>query len=891
MKGWRPALRLAWRDAWRSKGRSILVLVMIALPVLAVTAAAVVQATADVDGIDAIPRTMGAAQARIEPVGGVVLQAPDPGTGMYTTIEGGERPSFADLAGELGGREAITISDGYADVAVSERRIQVVPTEVDLRDPLAEGLFELRTGDLPGARGEAVVNEAFAERGLEIGDTLDVMGEQVTIVGVGRDATWRDTPTVTALPGAFGSDFAGAGTDVSWLVGGDPLTWSDVQALNELGALVHSRAVISDPPPVVDMAEEMGYDTGVSDYLAIVSLIISMALLEVVLLAGPAFAVGARRQARTLALMAACGGTPRQARRVVLASGVVLGAVAALVGAVLGVLAGLALVPVVQRFSDMWFGPVSVNWLAVAVVAAFGLLSAFLAAVVPAWLASKQDVVAVLAGRRGDAPASARTPVIGVVLLGVGVGLAVIGARGSRLFADGEYAIALGAVISVLGMIFVVPLVVSAVARVSGRLPLVMRYAARDAARHRTRTVPAVAAVAATVAGVVTLGIAASSDEAQNRETYTPVLAMGAATVGVMPSYDPSSGTSTPLAGDVWARIDAAIAERLPDARPEVIRGQRPELPGGDGFLLEVHRGQHDDQIFGSWGGAPSNAVTLVSDGPVPGLIEVDDDRAARITSALEAGRAVVFVQEGVDAGEVTVRKSIYRSDGGEGEVSSFTWPAEFVESPQMMPVQLLLPSELAAEVEVPVSTVGYYFGDEDISADVEKDLGETLGGIAEGASLYVERGYQAPDTTVIGLLILFTLGGVLMLGGTLTATFLALSDARPDLATLAAVGAAPRSRRGVAASYALVVGLVGAVLGAIVGFIPGVAITYPLTSLPAGTCVGRGNGPMICDNGGPYLDIPWLLIVGLVVALPLLTAVIVGLTARSRLPLATRLT
>ena len=69
------------------------------------------------------------------------------------------------------------------------------------------------------------------------------------------------------------------------------------------------------------------------------------------------------------------------------------------------------------------------------------------------------------------------------------------------------------------------------------------------------------------------------------------------------------------------------------------------------------------------------------------------------------------------------------------------------------------------------------------------------------------------------------------MLGGTLTATFLALSDARPDLATLAAVGAAPRTRRRVAAAYALVIGFVGAVLGAVVGFIPGVAISRPLTS------------------------------------------------------------
>ena len=82
----------------------------------------------------------------------------------------------------------------------------------------------------------------------------------------------------------------------------------------------------------------------------------------------------------------------------------------------------------------------------------------------------------------------------------------------------------------------------------------------------------------------------------------------------------------------------------------------------------------------------------------------------------------------------------------------------------------------------------------------------------------------------MIAQLILVGLGGLLMLGGTLTATFLALSDARPDLATLSAVGASPRTRRGVAAAYAVVVGFVGALLGAAVGFIPGIAITYPLT-------------------------------------------------------------
>jgi putative ABC transport system permease protein len=153
--------------------------------------------------------------------------------------------------------------------------------------------------------------------------------------------------------------------------------------------------------------------------------------------------------------------------------------------------------------------------------------------------------------------------------------------------------------------------------------------------------------------------------------------------------------------------------------------------------------------------------------------------------------------------------------------------------------------------------------------------------GAVDGTYLYVERGYQRPDEAVIILLVLGALGGVLMLGGTLTATFLALSDARPDLATLSAVGAAPRSRRRVAAAYALVIGFVGAVLGAGVRLIPGIAISRPLTA-------GYGSSGPAPD--GPFLAIPWLLIGAIVLALPLLTAAVVGLSARSRLPLVARL-
>ncbi len=51
------------------------------------------------------------------------------------------------------------------------------------------------------------------------------------------------------------------------------------------------------------------------------ALAIGFGVLEIVLLAGTAFAVGARRQTRELGLVAAAGGTARDVRRIVLLQG------------------------------------------------------------------------------------------------------------------------------------------------------------------------------------------------------------------------------------------------------------------------------------------------------------------------------------------------------------------------------------------------------------------------------------------------------------------------------------------------------------------------------------------------------------------------------------------
>jgi putative ABC transport system permease protein len=244
----------------------------------------------------------------------------------------------------------------------------------------------------------------------------------------------------------------------------------------------------------------------------------------------------------------------------------------------------------------------------------------------------------------------------------------------------------------------------------------------------------------------------------------------------------------------------------------------------------------------------------------------------------------------GQRAADVTlVAEQLPTGDGTEvTQVGSWTHHATVVRVVgASQPAAGVGPAAVAREAQMPVRQTALLVDGTTISQSAEDSIDEAVGGLDESGSLYVERGYH-DDFTRIVLLVLVGIGAVLVLGGTLTATFLALSDARPDFATMGAVGAEPRTRRLVAASYAGAIGLVGALLGAAVGFVPGIAVTFPLTSSSwAGPDATTTDGLPV---PGHFLDVPWLLIGGLVLGLPLVTAAVVALATRSRLPMVSRL-
>jgi putative ABC transport system permease protein len=471
---------------------------------------------------------------------------------------------LSELESVLGGdRPAIELRHRQPGIRTELGVLKADALGVDLASPLSRGLVRLTSGRLPRTPHEVAINRSLADQGFTVGDHMELTdGTAATVVGIAESTGERTYPFLVATADFFPD--APSNAIREWLVGGAPVTWDQVRALNEAGAVVVSRLVIEQPPSADQLSPQVrdAYSSDRSAIYAVLALVGVMALIEVVLLAGPAFAVGARRQSRSLALIAANGGTPTQSRRVILGTAVVIGAFSAVVGIVLGVAAARGLVPLLQARADTYFGPFQVRWDHVLGIAAFGIVSAFLAAVVPAWIASRQDVVAVLAGRRGDRAASRRSPIIGLLLTAAGIVAAVLGARRD----SGELMIAGAAVLSVFGMIFLVPVVVVTVARWGRRLPLALRYAVRDASRHRTRTVPAVAAVAATVAGVVALSIGNTSDQAQARAEYVA-------------EYSSGTGAVTDYAHHATFVASAADVLREAGARPSVVDGVR--ISGG----------------------------------------------------------------------------------------------------------------------------------------------------------------------------------------------------------------------------------------------------------------------------------------------------------------------
>lgn len=890
---WRPPLRIARRTARRSLGRTVLVSALVAAPVLGASFLSTAFRTADLTPAEKATRALGAADARITITPYDRIQGY--GGGGYTTgpnAQPDRDPATVRPAALLpaGSRLVPVPVDSRVRFDAGDRVTLANALELDLRDPVYAGLHRLREGRFPAAAGEITLSPTLADRiGARIGDTVRPRGAPAaTVVGLAAAPDCRSCLLALGLPGWTASPAGPAGPttgagapDRAYLLDlpdGAPADPALRDRLAAAGVLLEPRDAYLHPQV---WATGDGPGGGDPTTLAIALLVAGIGLFEVVLLAGTAFAVAARRQVRDVALVLSNGGRRADVRRMLLAQGAVLGLIGGIGGVVLGVGAVLASWRGLERLTNQDLGRLVVSPRDLVVVALVGLLSGVAAAVVPAWTASRVPVVRALSGRFGKASAMAGR---------LGLGSAVAAAAGLLLaaVASWQWAAArqaynramaakpeggvpapglihpllmlLGFGVAMLGLTVFAPSLVGLAGRAAGRLRLTGRLAVRDAARHRHRTGPAVGAVMVAVAGSVAVAFAVASYDQKDRDSYRPVLPAGWASV-YLAGGDPEQDGA-----DLLATARAAAVE-LPGATVVPIGGVQPRpRPPWERYL--------DWQPARVDAGCGSSVGGVALGDPVARLIT--GSRGDEAAAALAAGRAVVTDPCLIAGGTATLRISSGVSTAPDAGGSPAPPPDQLIRVPAVLlpgvggdtlPSGVLGPATARRLGLVPQDTGNLVIKTSRMpTADEEDRARAVLGNLGD---LQVERGYGAPYLP--GFLALIGGAGLVTFAGVAISVSLSAAEGRADLATLAAVGAPPRRRRGLAMVQAALVAGLGAGLGVLLGAAIGTTIMGGLESYP--------------------LVVPWATVLAVGAGVPGLGVLVVGLVTRSRLPVVRRLT
>ncbi len=836
---WRVALRLAARDARRHRGRTGLVVTLIAIPVALLAGGATLWATQDVSPAEETVQQFGAADFEVRARDGDVDLDWVPGE-----LPDGARATPLD-------RSELLLNDELGPVGAES-------IAVDLTAPVHEGRLDLVAGSAPEGEEEVALTPALAhDLDVDLGDVItdpdgDPIGE---VVGLAEWPSALPRRTVFAAPDTLPDT-----TRAGWVVTAGE---ADHEAVAAALAPPGNEAPRGDQPgaDAPEAGEEGTTDGGDSwrvtaradvvpaagggGLAAASTVVAALALAEAALVAAAAFAVGVRRQLRDLGLLAAAGGRPGDLRRVMVAGGLVAGSV----GAVLGATGGVTAVALLEPWLESWLGQrlpggltVPAGLVALAVLG--GLIAALAAAAAPARTAARLTTTEALAGRLPPGAPPRRAATAGVALAALGVLLAG-GAAWLARPAAGTFdqdpalvAIAVGAVLLVLGVPLASPAIAGALGRLAGRLPTLPRLALRDLARHRARTGAALAAVTAALALPIAIGTILVSEE-------PPRPSLANEHVLLRPPLDGDGGVPAAAVDAAAEPLEAESAASLAEVRdPDT---DQPALvvdeeSGGDTGRLAVAALDEPEEVAAVLG--PDQAA--------------DDDALASAEDALAAGKIVLL---GDDNGprdrtvEIAVPADPNAHAGeqpGEGEgapssevvaelpavaVPGGDWPS--LQANALITATAADAHDLAVDDDASTLIAAA----EPLAAD---DRDAVRGHVAtatdhvqinpEGRlvdSAMLQFGDTPTDAGRIVTLVALALAALVAGAVVAITTALAAAEGRGERATLAAVGASPRARRRLLAAQALSLALVAGALAVPVGLVPGSAAALGLIGQP----------------------------------------------------------
>ncbi|GHH63842.1 FtsX-like permease family protein [Lentzea cavernae] len=877
MSGWRAALRIASREARRSPGRSALVIALIAVPVAALSFTAIVHDSTTLTPHEDAARRMGAAQALVSwPYNGPVIQEPTRDFAIPATSAEGEPPSEERLRALLPGTDLVPVERGGVNIRTTAGVGRAGVRMLDLDNPLTHGMVTVLEGRPATTKTEITLSRKAMDRtGATLGGTLTTEdGRTFTVVGVIEEPDRLDNTTVVALPGTFDQ------AERSWLIT-TPLPWSKVKELNKSGVAALSRTVLADLPPASERYPEFPDSSELGAEVLV--LVAGLAVLEMSLLAGSAMAVGARRRKRDLALVAAVGGSPAHVRRIVLADGVVMGALAALGGVVLGVATAAATRPVVEWLLAERFGAQRFFPSALAALAMLAIITGVLAALVPAWISSRQDVVTALAGRRGITRSRRRWLVLGLTLVATGVAAGVFSAVQMQFVG-----ILIALILTEVGLVLCTPSLLGLLAKTGRWLPVPLRIALRDASRNRTAAAPAISAVMAAVIGAVAVSVILTSQSQQEAGQLAGTMG----DVSVFRLDDLSKPGTTPIP----ASVATAIRNATPATEAHELKllacdgGQcfahiRPPADRECPYAHDVLRREPTEaeqnsaradtrctgvgrthRYFGTYT-TPDGFLVVARPEAIKSLLHLTDDDVPAAQQALRDGKIVVNNPNLLSDGKVLLAIGLQAT----------TTPAPGHATPQRRPAPLaVMTEETARSLGYGVSAFTMYATTTRMPTEQEQDaLTAALGGEYE---VHVDR--PTASDVQQALTILGLVAGLITLAAAALATGLAAADGRKDLTTLAAVGATPSLRKLLSLSQAGVIAGLGGLLGTAAGAASALALLAALNAGYADLWPQPELNP---------LTIPWPTTTISLLVVPAVAMLGAALFTRSRLPIERR--
>lgn len=894
MTGRRAALRVAFKNARRNKKRTFYLVALIAVPVMVAVMTSVFVTASHVSPEERATSQFGQANVLLERFGG--------NSELDTWVES----TIAELAPNA---ERLRFRVDHRTFAPRQwGRV----SDMDLNDPLSEGILTLVEGRTPDAVDEIVVTEHLAsvfEAGL--GDTIELdtssdSRSRFEVVGLASHPIFWETNEAVVSPAgmdsflgdrepgellmlkveddlAFNASYSEAWegarydfypTDRDWPMPERywfmpefyyaELSESELVEMDRIIAEEGDEAAMAYTETLfLNGAEHTlpeTYAQTKSDWTmwnntsvvetgpAIGTGVAALILAEVAFIAGAAFATGTRRRLREIGLLGANGASTKHVRSTVVGEGIVIGLLGGVAGSAGAFLLVLIGRPTLQQFVERRIEEFPFSPLDIAGPVLVAVVACVIAAWVPARTASGVPTLTALQGRMPVGRPKRWIIPVGLGLGAFGVLLLGVGLAGGG---GGSAAVGvIGAVLMIGGAALLAGPMVAWISKHAERFPITPRIVLRDSGRQRGRAAAAVAATMVILMAPIGALATIEQSEASNR------------IMGLSPhrgqilinGLHSQSGESLPFTDDDLARVETLVPGS-DIASFEVI-----DVPIKYPAELEAFKNSDPNLDSGGHYLSPWR-MSVANDGILSFL---DDERLERVLA--RDGMALIGVEERVNSIEI---------DGRVVEMAEVPIAVQLWSFPRVMVTE-----ETASEYEGPdrrsvtlVQIEETWLQSINPFHEPGRPLWEATWPDDAVLDMSGGGGADISSGTILALILLATMLVVLIVVATITA--LSAAEADNDLRTVVAVGATNSIRRKYLGLQSSLHTLFGCLLA------------IPLTLLLIRTVYSAGlSGYTQVGNFGVFdssvLHIPWAGIGVLLVVLPLAIGLITAATVRS---------